>query len=484
MRFRDRGVLVIGIVKGDKIRWTQPGSQITGEKIPGDLESWQLYQTDINEALSSSYGLLQERSSTLYHSYAPVTSAINKTSAYAVGGGLVFRSHPDHRILGIDRQEAMEWGKQFQLLIHYYARMLGWYEKQSVVFRGALIMGDSLLYFVRDDGGLDLVEAGGDTIDYKHADGAKWDLGVLHDKYQRRAGIWTGQEVRFQDAVGDQQVIQFMLKELPRQLRGLPLAYKIIALAKSHDRHLDATVQRAVLESIMMGYSNTDTTNIATQIKNQAESASRKKGIARSAWERITGTRNLGAGNIYQLKTGESINFTDLKTPSNNFGPFNEWLIKFVAMATDTTPGIIMSNYPTSYSSHRGEFNDFWKMVQLKRRIFEDKVARVVVRELAKKLILDGTISAPGFFDSQLNQEAWLAGSFLGPVPGHINPRQEVEAHRISVEQSFQTRADIASLYGNEWDNMIDEWGEQEAKWAGLSDDNQAEIIQEEVALV
>jgi capsid protein len=184
---------------------------------------------------------------------------------------------------------------------------------------------------------------------------------------------------------------------------------------------------------------------------------------------------------MYQLRTGESMTWMDLKTPSNNFGLFNEWIIKLVAMATDTTPGVIMSNYPTSYSSHRGEFNDFWKMIQLKRTVFNDKVNRVVIREIAKKMILDGVISAPGFFNDQLRQEAWLAGAFLGPVPGHINPLQEINAQKVAVEESFITRADAAALHGNEWENTIDEWHEQENRFRGTDATVQADTLREEM---
>lgn len=471
---------MVGIFSGGRWKWKSNSGQITGEKIPGDLNNWNTLSTDINEATVSSHGELQKRSSTLYHTYGPVASAINKTTAYAVGSGNVFRSHPDHRLLGITPDEAKEWGKHFQLLVHYYFCMLSWYEKQAVVFRGAMICGDSLLYFLRDDnGGFDLIEAGGDTIDWQKS-GDKYTLGIQHDKFQRRTGIYTDKAIPFHDPqTYDQNVIQFFIKELPRQLRGLPLAYKIIALAKNHDRHLDATVNRAVLESIMLGVSKTDSTDFSKQIEQQQAAANRKAGGVKKLWSKITGSNELSAGNIYQVRTGEDFSFTDLKTPSNNFGLFSEWMIKIVAMATDTTPGVIMSNYPTSYSSHRGEFNDFWKMIQLKRTVFNDKVNRVVVREIAKKLILDGVIKAPGFFDDPLKQEAWIAGSFLGPVPGHINPLQEVNAHKISVEQGFQSRADIAALYGNEWDNFVDEWASQEKIFKTLPMTEQESAIEE-----
>ena len=459
------------------------GGQITGEKIPGDLNSWNLYQNDINEALNSSYGILSQRSSTLYHSFPPLSSAVNKTAAYAIGSGNAFRSHLDYRILGITAEYAKEWGKQFQLLIHYNFKKLSWYQKQGIVFKGAMVLGDSLVYFIRDKDGLDLIEAGGNNIDWEYNTGDDWTLGVKHDPQMRRSALRIGDKtINFKNQkTKDQQILQFYIKSLPRQLRGLPIAYKIIALAKNSDRFLDSTVQRAVLESIMFGYSNTDTTDLNAQAKQQAEAAAKKKGWSgvRSAWSRLTGTKELAGGNIYQLKNDESMQFTDLKTPSNNFGVFNEWIIKYVAMATDTTPGVIMSSYPTSYSSHRGEFNDFWKMVTEKRFIFNETVNFPVIRELAKTFILSGAIKAPGFFEDPIKQQAWLAGSFLGPVPGHINPLQEVKAEALAVENAFILRSDAAANHGNEFDNIINEWAAQEIQFKTLSLTEQEKAIQE-----
>lgn len=473
---------MIGVYRAGQWLWKKIKGSITGEKIAGDLDDWNLLQQDINEALTASYDKLQARSMTLYHTYPPVASAVSKTTAYAIGGGNVFRSRPDHRILGITEDAAKEWGRKFQLLVHYYFDILNWYEKQSVLFRGSLIAGDSVLLFVRDEKGFDLIEYGGDKIDWDRSDDQNWTLGIKHDSKGRRSALsMGGKQVNFKNQkTGDQIAVQFYLKELPRQLRGMPLAYKIIALAKGHDREIDATIQRAVLEATMFGFSNTDTTDLASQIQQQVETAVKKRGGAlQTAWQKISGSRKLDPGAFYQLKTGEGISFTDMKAPSSTFGLFQEWMIKYVAMGMDMTPGVIMSNYPTSYSSHRGEFNDFWKMVQQKRSFFNTKVNNVVVKELATLMILAGKISAPGFFDDPVIQKAWLSGSWLGPIPGHINPKQEIEAHAIAVKNAFETRGDVAAQFGNEYDNMINLWAEEEIQFKTLPLTEQEKKIQE-----
>ena len=64
-------------------------------------------------------------------------------------------------------------------------------------------------------------------------------------------------------------------------------------------------------------------------------------------------------------------------------------------------------------------------------------------------------------------------------MPGQINPLQEAKAHEVEVKNAFRTRADAASIYDNEFDNMVEEWGEQERQWKELPLTEQEKIIQE-----
>ena len=202
------------------------GSQLTGEKIPGDLSSWAAHGTDPNLLTADTYDLLSKRSMTLYHTGGIPAGAINKNVEYAIGQGLMFRSRPDHEVLGISPNKARKWGLKFQKLLHYFYSDINFYSKQSVAMRTALAMGDSLLFFDRDKnvrGKFDLIETGGDQIDPEFKK-KNYTLGIKHDALLRREGIAKrdGKEIAFVDENGDQNVIQYYNKEMARQLRGWP----------------------------------------------------------------------------------------------------------------------------------------------------------------------------------------------------------------------------------------------------------------------
>jgi len=136
-------------VNNGKATSINPGKQMDGSKVPGDLDSWDYMGTDPNAILTYTYKTLSERSTTLYHSHAPVAAAINKQTNYAVGSGLVFRSQPDYTTLNITKEYAKDWSMRFQKLLHYTFTLLNWYEKQGLIFRTGLIKGDSLVLFDR-----------------------------------------------------------------------------------------------------------------------------------------------------------------------------------------------------------------------------------------------------------------------------------------------------------------------------------------------
>ena len=157
-------------------------------------------------------------------------------------------------------------------------------------------------------------------------------------------------------------------------------------------------------------------------------------------------------------------------------------MLNYVGMGTETPPEVILSKYTSTFTAHKGALNDFVKSYTAKRRTFERNVMDIVIREIAKDAILQGFISAPGFFDGGwMQQMAYLNGMYLGPIPGHINPFVEVKAQAEIVKQAFGLRSDFAAQNGHDWDNMITEYAEEAEEYSKIPQDNKARAILEEL---
>lgn len=462
------------------------GGVYDGEKIPGDLYEWLLCSSDPNYIVSSTYGFLCDRSNTLYHTHPLARGAINRQVDYIVGPGLVFKSQPDwRRIPWMRESTAQEWAQEFQRVIHYYFTQFSFYEKQAISMRSAMSSGDSLYFFIRENGALqDIIESGGNEIDWQY-DREDCTLGIKHDKYLRRTGIrkLDGTDVNFTDSLGDQNVLQILFKELPRQLRGFPLVYSVINAAKNDDRHQDATIARAALEALLVGSFSSDTVDFTKQAANMAKAnTAGTTPKTTSVLSRIGNAFKLGTGNIFTTNKGDSLTFTDLKTPSNNYGMLKDWNLNYFGAATGTPPEFITGNIKSSFTAYMGSLNLFKKVYLYKRAVYFNKYLTVVIRECAKDAIMKGYIKAPGFFENPLTRMAYLQGNVLGPIPGTVNPGQEVKALKDAVEACFMPRSDAAeSLNTYEWSDMINQWAIDEKKFYEAMPEKQADAFSKDI---
>jgi capsid protein len=469
------------------------GSPLTGEKMPGDLAGWArliLGETP-NAILLDTYDLISQSCVSLYHTYGPAAAAVNKHTDYAVGDGLYFRSQPDYDLLGWTKEYAREWARRFQKLVFYKMTALNLYEKQNAAFRWALAGGDTVTYFVREAGKpLDIVEFPGTEIDAEN-NGNGYDnnvtLGIKHDKFYRRQGFYNraGDYTEFEKE-GRQQAVQFFLKRAPRQLRGWPLVYSQISAAKNDDRFEDATLAAAILEAMIALVTKTDNpAETKDQIAQQAAALRRGRGPVKAALDaigRIGNAAKLGAGNVLNIQTGGEVVPLDKKTPSGTYPAFKDWRLKQFGMGANTPPEVMLSQYSTSYTAHRGTLNDFIKTYTWERERFIQAWCRPVLRELATEMILSRELDAPGFFSGGPTvQEAYLKGIYLGPVPGVINPAQEINAKKASVESGFSLRSDeMFNLSGSDYEDVIAEWQEQEKIFREKSPEDKTAAVAEQ----
>ena len=494
--------MFIVLNKNGKITSPANLTQMTGEKVTGDLDGWKQFSTDPNVILRYSYNLMSERSTTLWHTHPPVASAIEKHTQYAIGSGLIFRSQPDWEILGMTKAAAKDWGMQLQKLIHYAFLMLNFYEKQSILFRTANILGDSLLIFDRKEPveGLpfDLIETGGDQIDWSQdsetKDGVQVRLGIKTDKFLRRKAIYqvgNATPVPFTDENGFQNIIQFFERKMARQLRGYPLAYRIIAAAKNNDRMWDALLNRMAIEASIVGVEKSDVGDVNIQATRLAEEMKQGQnpentGTNPGNTQTITSDGNikkLGSGNIFSIAKDANFEFMDMKAPSNNFKMSQDAYYELVGMATNTPPEVVKSLFSTSYTAHMGALNAFEKAYIKERDSFISIVNFPVVRELTKFFIATGLLKIPNeqFFNNPIMQRAALAGKWIGPVPGVINPTDQANANQTKVENGFMLRSDAAMQSGYDWDNFIEEYAQEEAAWKKASPEQKADAMQKDI---
>ena len=473
---------------------TRPSPQYDGSKIPGEFDQWINYTQDPNEFIKLSYGTLCDRSMTLYHTEPAARAAIEKPLCYTVGDGLFFRSQIDHNYLGMNAKKASDWSKRFTTLLHLEKIQANYYQKQSLLVRAGSITGDSWLYFIRDEAtrkmGLpfDLVTATGETADWEYSKD-KYTLGIKMDDYNRRTGFRqakTGTDIKFKTQKGRRNAIQFMFKMLPGQARGYGMIYHSIAMLKRMGRIWDAVTSRMVLEGMLVATVDSSEFDAEAEILAMAEAAAAEAngGTAPSGVTEIAGTQAMSPGGIMQVRGKSPLKFTDMKSPSNNFDTANQYLLKLLAMARGYPPEFISGEYNTSYTAHKGALNDSMKMALVERGGYVSNVDTPVNQEYLEHFWRTGQIDLPpDYFNDYRVRRAFLAGVTLGPVPGHINPLQEVNADLKQVMGGLNTFDNVARKYGNEWEAMYPLWVEEQSKFLNGSADFRAEQMAAQEAI-
>ena len=179
----------------------------------------------------------------------------------------------------------------------------------------------------------------------------------------------------------------------------------------------------------------------------------------------IGSTASLDPGAMLQFNNQGSMKFNDLKTPNKNFGAANDYYFQLFSMAVGYPVDFITGSYKTSYSAGRSVLNDAMKRVNKERSSFIRDVDSKINLEMIKWLASTGQITVPAsFWTSKITQNMMVQGVHIGPTPSAINPLQEVNADIKSVEAGFDTVENKARKYGNDWENMVDDWAEQNIK--------------------
>ena len=456
------------IYGGDGRMISTTSNQYTGSKNGKDLMHWKTFTDDPNDFVRLTYGDLANKNATLFHTSAEARACVKKPLTYSIGDGLVFKSEINAGFIGLKPETAKEWSRTFSELLHYEKIAASYYKKQRLLVADAKITGDSVLYFLRDEEDLkpfDLIPAGGHEIDWESSN-KNTILGIKVDDYNRRQGIVrskTGKELPFKDTDGNQNVIQLLYQERAGQLRGYGCYYSEIARAKGFDRFMDAIINRAVIEATQIGYVADSDRRVSEQARRMVKNASG----APSSFSKVGGGDPVLDGMFYELSSSGSMEFLESKTPSNNFDVFNEWELNRFAMATGYPPEFILGKYPTSFTAHKGALNDAVKAYMQDRRIFIDIVDNIVNLEYLKHFARTGQIDVtPAFWTDHKIQIAYLQGTHLGPVPGHINPLQEVNADIKAIDAGGMTLDDFTRKHGHDFWNGLDEWSAQAQAFA------------------
>lgn len=458
---------MISIFKNGQFRTHGLNPEYSGEKIPGELSGFQSYSADPNEWNKTNYSKVRDICATLYNTSELARAAVDKPLSYIIGKGLKFRSAINAGRAGMDEDEAQVWSERFTQLVDETKRDLDYYQSSVRAVREFLMLGEALLIFVR--GEKDIIERiipASPTVEIQET------RGLVLDEYNTPVGInrKSGLLNEF-NGNGRRNYILMRRSLRPGQIRGVGVFHGAISRIKNYDRIWDATINKMIQESIIIGQAKSggEVTSQMADIAARAAGRSGKKPPREQAV--LASTRDVNSTSmVLDLGGSEGLEFFKPGTPGNNFAVANEWALKLIAASVGYPPEFLIGEYSTSFTAHKGALNDAMKQVTVERELVISELERKVIEELYYDLIARGELKKqPG------EPRRYMGGHFIPPQPGHINPLQEAKAYEVVVRNGWIENSGIADNYGRDYKANEAEASKQYKEWRDRINDKDTE---------
>lgn len=258
--------------------------------------------------------------------------------------------------------------------------------------------------------------------------------------FERRT-TWT--RVPVFGRTGRRAVLHIMRRNRIGQSRGEPWLAPVIETIKQIGRYTQAEIMAAVVNACFA---------ITTQTGDQAGMALPEltghddaKGDAINLAE---------PGMVVDLGTNETVESFTPGRPNSAFDPFMMSMMRHVGAALGIPVELLVKHFTASYSASRAALLEAWRFYRDERAWLVGDFCRPIYETFLAEAVLMGRLVAPGFLNDPLAMRAWSGCEWIGPAPGHIQPKQEAEAAALRIGEGITTLAEEIGAYSaGSWEN-------------------------------
>lgn len=459
------------------------------------VSAWYSRSLSPHEDITDNLELLRERSRDLYAGGGPLgRGAIDRIVINSVGRGLTLNCRIDAESLGLSEEEAAQWEDNTEREFSFWAeskncditRGMNFYELQNLCFKSVLLNGDALVMLPMRktcnfpyDLRIALIE--GDRLQNPPVrsytamidGGVEFDIDgkpiAYHITNRHPYSEITGQPpleyVRvpaFGARSGRRNVLHLLPMERISQHRGVPFLAPVIETLKQLGRYSDAELMAAVIGGMFAiffehGVDDDDSADFVGE-ESMASTLGTKEEKRqyyldwRDSIKDIDTQRDM-YGMISDLPERTRAKSISPARPNTAFDAFVTSLVRQIGSALGIPAEVLFLNFESSYSASRGALLEAWKLFNYWRSWWVANFCQPIYEEWLNEAVLRGRVIAPGFFDDSLIRYAYSWADWTGPSQGQLDPKKEVEAAMLRVENGFSTRQrETAELTGGDWE--------------------------------
>ncbi|HKY40796.1 MAG TPA: phage portal protein [Polyangiaceae bacterium] len=450
-----------------------------GEKFSGGIGAIDVLFKDL--------WALRARSAEVFERNPFARGIIRRFVTNVVNTGLHLEATPEERLLGFEEDELGDWAEDVETRFQIWGknayqcdfderRTFG--QLQAELYREALVAGDVLVVRRQDPrtGNPRIQLISGARVQtpwlQKLPEGTRIEHGVEVDARGRHVAFWVTQDngsFKRLPAYGEKsgRKIAWLVYGTDRRLdevRGTPLLGLVLQSLKELDRYRDATLRKAVINSMLAMYikkgeerfGSLPMTGGATKVGTEETIDDKGKPRRYRSAEMIPGLV------IDELQYGEEPVPFQVQNTVENYGDFEEAIVCAMAWALEVPPEILRLTFSSNYSASQAAIGEFKLFLNPTRTRFGEEFCAPIYEEWLLSQVFMNRVPAEGLLKAfrSLDQDdiygAWIANDWSGHVKPTIDPVKTTRAYTEQAENGFIDR-DRASreINGTNFDKNV-----------------------------
>jgi lambda family phage portal protein len=249
------------------------------------------------------------------------------------------------------------------------------------------------------------------------------------------------------DKAGNSQLIHIANRKRIDQTRGVPYLATVTPLLKQLSRFAEGETAAAVLNSFIAFV--TKTRDGSSPLGDSGVVGSGRK---RQLPQKISPNMNI------HLREGESVDMLDPKRPNSNFSSFFDAIVKLIGAELEIPFEVLISSFNSSYSASRAAMVKAFQVYKLRRKWLVENFHRQVWDWFIEDCILNGHLTAPGFFEDPIKRLAYTSCEWIGDSPLQLDPVKEANGAGKLHELGVISKKTLTQLLtGQNYENVVEQ---------------------------
>lgn len=449
------------------------------ESLP--LDSWFTFPASPRDDCDKNQLMLRARSRDLYMSSSFFGSILHAKRDGVIGRGLDLDAKVDAEALGLDLDRATEIERRIEAAFARFARNVGfdgeslneilqqayfstilngdciadiYCDSEARSIRVRLIESDCLITPPREMGnervrsGIELA-ANGRPVAYWLATGFEFNSDGFPINYYRRRKFMAGfQSLADGSWLFPRSGALFIHTpfDRPGQLRGLPIASRVIEDMKQLDRYMKAELDASVVASKPALFRTHPAVEAQAEVDAYDSFGVIPKATADETAEppQHEPPINYGSGLMIDLWDGADMKAFNPSRPNPAYANFVDHKFSEIAANLGMSAEVALKKWNASYSASRAALLDAQQGYEIDRARFVDQFVRPLYNAWLD--LHADELGLTGYYTDPARRSAWRCAEWIGEQLPNIDPTKEIDAAAKRVQLCVSTLAREAQV--------------------------------------